>query len=84
MQRIFHYFDKFKKYFIPNLSLIEFLFCSIILANSLVALAGSIFVWINERDNMVAALILFLDVFFMSVLVIISGLITVIILIVSL
>ncbi|GET51451.1 hypothetical protein GLOIN_2v618031 [Rhizophagus irregularis DAOM 181602=DAOM 197198] len=41
-------FRKFKNNFLPNLSLIETLFCVIILANSIVALIETIDVWIRK------------------------------------
>ncbi|PKY56291.1 hypothetical protein RhiirA4_476479 [Rhizophagus irregularis] len=69
-------FRKFKNNFLPNLSLIETLFCVIILANSIVALIETIDVWIRKDNFIEIALVDSLDCFFYSVLVITSGTIT--------
>ena len=80
MEKFSHYFNIFKKNFLPNLSLIEFLFCAIILTNFLVILIGNIFIWIKMGiDDIEAALVVMIEVFLASVLMIMSGVVTVII-----
>uniref|UniRef100_U9URL7 Uncharacterized protein n=1 Tax=Rhizophagus irregularis (strain DAOM 181602 / DAOM 197198 / MUCL 43194) TaxID=747089 RepID=U9URL7_RHIID len=74
MKKISQYFDGLKKNLFLYLSSIENLFCVVLLAYSIVALIENIFVWISSRDFINS-----LDCFFNSVLVIISGIITVII-----
>jgi hypothetical protein len=79
MDSISKYFDKFKNNFFPNLSFVEILFFVVILANSIVTLIGIIFIWIKSRGGMEVAVVDSLDYFFNSILIIISGIITVII-----
>lgn len=67
MDSIYKYFDKFKNDFHPNLSFVEILFFVVILANSIVALIGNIFIWIKLRDDIELAVIVSLFYFFNSV-----------------
>lgn len=82
MQDISYYFNKFKQSlqkFFSNLSL-EFLFCTIIYANSLVTLTGNIFIW-NHMKNYDKENALINEIIWFSTLIltIISGIVTVII-----
>lgn len=77
MEKISQCFDEFKKNSLPYLR--ENLICIIIFTNSFAVLFGNIFVWIIKRNNIERALVYILEFFFSSILVITSGIITVII-----
>jgi hypothetical protein len=86
MQKFSFYFNNFKKYlliFLKHLQNLEFLFNAIICINSLVALIGNLFVWtsIAKMDYYYKGedLVIVFDLFSMSSLTIISGVVTVII-----
>ncbi|CAB4463965.1 hypothetical protein RhiirA5_426151 [Rhizophagus irregularis] len=87
MQEFPFYFNKFKEYllillqtFLKNLQSLEFLFRAIICVNSLVALIGNFFVWTKisklKDVNKGAVLVEVFDLFSMSILTIISGIVT--------
>ncbi|PKY56042.1 hypothetical protein RhiirA4_410942, partial [Rhizophagus irregularis] len=66
MEKIFQYFDEFKKNFLPYLR--KNLICIIIITNSFAVLVGNIFVWIIKRNNIERALVYILEFFFNSIL----------------
>jgi hypothetical protein len=79
MQEISYYINIFKHYFLPNISLKENFLCFIIIVNSLVILIGNIHVsLILAYEDLMYNMFFLLTSFLLSVLMIISGIVTVI------